>query len=95
MDPITIKKGEYMITTEKSKLNLGVIHDFLTNQAYWCKNIPFDIVKTSVENSLNLGVFHNEKQIGFARVILDYATIAYLGDVFIVPSYQGRDFLSG
>src|SRR5579864_3278402 len=90
MENITVKKAEFWITTDKSKLDLEFIHDFLANDAYWCKNIPYERVKRSVENSLSFGVFHNDKQIGYAKIISDYSTIAYLGDVFIIESYRGQ-----
>lgn len=84
-----IKKAAYTISTVKEKLNLKVIHDYLKN-AYWCKNIPIEIVEKSIKGSLCFGVYHHEKQVGFARVITDFATFAYLGDVFIVPTHQGK-----
>jgi GNAT superfamily N-acetyltransferase len=90
MDKITVTKGEYTITTDKDRLDIEAIHDFLSNHAYWCKNIPLDTVKRSVDNSLNFGLFHVNKQIGFARVISDFSTIAYLGDVYVLPEYRGR-----
>ena len=82
--------GDYFLTTDKSKLDLVAIHDFLSKHSGWSDNIPFDTVKTSIENSLNFGLFHKDKQIGFARVISDYATIAYLGDVYVLDDYRGQ-----
>ncbi len=79
----------YSISTDKSKLELEVIHDFLAN-SYWAKNIPIEIVKRSIENSLCFGVYHNNKLVGFARVISDFATFAYLGDVFILEAHRGK-----
>lgn len=64
MQPINVTKGDFALTTERSKMDIAAIHDFLSNHAYWCKNIPIERVKLSVENSLNFGVFHNHKQIG-------------------------------
>ena len=81
---------DYTISTERNKLDLKFIHQFLSTQAYWCLNIPFATVKRSVENSLCFGVYHGDQQVGFARVITDYATIAYLGDVFVVREHRGR-----
>ncbi|MEW5675742.1 GNAT family N-acetyltransferase [Flavobacterium enshiense] len=80
----------YEISTDKSKIDAIAVHDFLSNHSYWCKDIPLTTVKTSIENSLCFGVYDNDKQIGFARVITDYATIAYLGDVYILSSYRGK-----
>jgi len=66
-----------------------VIHGFLT-ECYWAKGIPREVVARSIENSLCFGMYHDRKQIGFARVISDYATYAYIGDVFVLDSYRGR-----
>ena len=82
--------GQFTVTTDKSKLDLVAIHDFLSNHSHWSRNITMDRVKTAIENSLNFGLFENEKQIGLARVISDYATIAYLGDVYVLPQYRGQ-----
>lgn len=90
MQIITETKGDFTITTERAKMDLSVIHNYLSNEAYWCKNIPLDRVKTSVENSLNFGLFHKGKQIGYARIITDFSTIAYLGDVFILEEFRGQ-----
>jgi GNAT superfamily N-acetyltransferase len=90
MEKITVTKGEYAISTDRNRLDIEAIHDFLSNHSYWCKDIPFDIVKRSINNSLNFGLFHVNKQVGFARVISDFSTIAYLGDVYVLPEYRGR-----
>jgi len=82
--------GEFFYSTDKSKLNLDYIHHFLSKESYWAKNIPINIVKTSIEGSLCFGVYGNDKQVGFARVITDYATFGYLADVFIDKDYRGR-----
>ena len=78
-----------MISSSKPLLQLTVIHDFL-KKSYWAKDIPIEIVKRSIENSLCFGVYEDGKQVGFARVISDYATFAYLADVFILEEYRGR-----
>jgi GNAT superfamily N-acetyltransferase len=85
-----INQDDYVISTDKSKLDLSLVHSFLSTQAYWSLNIPFAIVKRSVENSLCFGVYQGDRQVGFARIITDYATIAYLGDVFILPEHRGK-----
>jgi GNAT superfamily N-acetyltransferase len=81
---------DYTISSDKSRLDLPFIHQFLSTQAYWCVNIPMDIVRRSVENSLCFGVYLGERQVGFARIISDYATIAYLGDVFVIAEHRGK-----
>ena len=77
------------ISTEKSRLDLTLIHRFLCDQSYWAANIPLDLVRTAVENSLCFGAYDGGAQIGFARVVTDYATFAYVADVFVVPSHRG------
>jgi GNAT superfamily N-acetyltransferase len=83
------EKNGYTISTGKSKLDLRVIYDFLRN-AYWSQNIPYENVARAVENSLCFGLYQNEKQIGFARVLTDYSRAAHLFDVFILEPYRGR-----
>lgn len=84
-----IHNNEYTITTDNNNLNLTFIHNFLTHESDWSRGISYNTVKTSIENSLNFGLFHNGQQIGFARVISDFATIAYVGDIFILKAYRG------
>ena len=81
--------GEYCISTDKDLLDIPAIHSFLV-KSYWAKGIPFEIAKKSIEHSLNFGVYAAGKQIGFARVITDYATYAYIGDVYILEDYRGQ-----
>ncbi len=90
MEIIEISFDNFTITTNKSKMNIVAIHDFLSKYSGWSDNIPFDKVKTSIDNSLNFGLFHQNKQIGFARVISDFSTIAYLGDIYVLENYRGQ-----
>jgi len=83
-------EDEFEISTDKTRLDLAMIHDFLANQSYWAAGIPLPVVKKSIENALCFGVYHQGKQVGFARVVTDYATTAYVGDVFILEPYRGR-----
>jgi GNAT superfamily N-acetyltransferase len=83
------QKGHYRISADKTKLDLAVIHDFLTN-SYWARGIPLETVRRAVEHSLCFGVYDGEQQVGFARLVTDYATFAYLADVFIIESHRGR-----
>lgn len=82
--------GEYMISTDRDRLDINVIHDFLSNSSYWARGIPIETVERSIKSSLCFGVFHGEKQVGFARVISDYATWAILVDVFVLENHRGR-----
>ena len=83
------RRGEYLISTDMNRLDLAVVHGFLTT-SYWAAGIPLEIVKKSIEHSLSFGVYWGEQQVGFARVITDYATFAYIGDVFILEEFRGR-----
>ena len=78
-----------MITTDKALFDFEVIYGYIS-QSYWAKDIPKKVMRAAIENSLCFGVFEDDKQVGFARVITDSATFAYLDDVFILPDYQGR-----
>ena len=78
----------YTISTNKSQLNVPFIHAFLT-RSYWAKGIPLQTVQKAVEGSLCFGIYHREAQVGFARVITDGATFAYLADVFIDEAHRG------
>src|ERR1700730_12671966 len=83
-------QGEYTISTDRSRLNLPLIHDFLCTTAYWATGRKIELVRRSIENSLSFGVFKDGKQIGFARVVTDYATFAWMADVFILDQHRGR-----
>lgn len=78
-----------LISTDKRRLDLELIHGFLTN-CYWAKGIPKNVVRRSIQNALCFGVYESDKQVGFARVISDFATYAYVGDVFVLASYRRR-----
>lgn len=82
-------KGEFQISTDPARIDLRAVHDFLTN-SYWARGIPFEMVQRSIQNSFCFGIYHGDRQIGFARVITDRATFAYLADVFVLPDYRGR-----
>ncbi len=81
-------ENEYIISTDKSKLNIPLIHEFLDKRSYWAKSRSIDTVKKSIENSLCFGVYLNNEQVGFARVISDYAVFAYILDVFILEEHR-------
>ena len=87
-------KDAYFISTDKEKLDIPYIHQFLSH-SYWAENIPVAIVQQSVKGALCFGVYENKKQIGFARVVTDYATFGYLADVFIDKKYRGLGLSNG
>ena len=81
--------GDYLISTDPARLDVEVIHGFL-RESYWAEGIPRDIVERAIRNSLCFGVYHRDQQIGFARVVSDYATFAYLADVFVLAPWRGH-----
>jgi GNAT superfamily N-acetyltransferase len=87
-DDAFIKKG-FLISTDKNLLNFDVIFNYLEKESYWAKGMPPEKLKKAVEHSLCFGVYKDGKQAGFARVVTDTATFAYLCDVFILPPHQG------
>ncbi len=82
------RRGEFLISTDPERLSLDVVYGFLTN-CYWAKGIPREVVARSIEHSLCFGVYQGDAQVGFGRVISDFATVAYLGDVFVLESHRG------
>ncbi|MBC7934334.1 MAG: GNAT family N-acetyltransferase [Rhizobacter sp.] len=90
MTEINIYKAPYAISTDKTKLKINDLHQFLSTKAYWCLNIPKTTLQNAIDHSLCFGVYDGEEQIGFARVISDFSTIAYLGDVYVLEHYRGR-----
>ncbi len=85
-----METSEIRISTNRADVNLDVVHAFLSLDAYWSKNIPFELVRKAVENSYCFSAFIEDRQVGFARVISDGATFAYLCDVFTLPEFRGR-----
>ena len=81
-------KIEYYISTDKSKLNISLIHEFLDKRSYWAKGRSLATVQKSIENSLCFGVYKDNEQVGFARVATDYAVFAWIMDVFIIEEYR-------
>jgi GNAT superfamily N-acetyltransferase len=84
------RRGDFFISTDRELLRLDVVHRFLTN-CYWSKGISREVVERSIEHSLCFGIYEQDgTQVGFARVVSDFATVAYLGDVFVLESHRGR-----
>ena len=79
----------YEISNDRSRLDIDLIHGFLSC-SYWAQGIPRTVVEKSIRNSFCFGVYFGEQQVGFARVVSDFATVAYLADVFIVPDHRAR-----
>src|SRR5215831_6059919 len=83
------RKGEYIISTERTRLDIDLIYNFLTT-SYWAAGRPVDVIRRSIANSLAFGIYCGNRQVGFARVITDYATFAWVADVFILDEYRGQ-----
>ena len=81
-------KDRFYISTQKEKMDIDLIHSFLT-RSYWAEGISKEIIRRSIQGALCFGVFENDRQVGFARMITDRATFAYLADVFIIEEYRG------
>jgi len=88
--PFETARGAYRISTDPSLLQIDIIYRFLTEESYWAKGIPRDLVETSIRNSLCFGVYHENEQVGFARVVTDFSRYAYLCDVFVLPTHRGK-----
>ena len=86
---IDTESQEIVVTTDPSRLDLDVIHGYLT-RSYWARGISRDLVARAMAHSLCFGAFAGDRQVGFARVVTDRATFAYLCDVFVLESHQGR-----
>lgn len=83
------RTNPYLISTDKEKSDQKAIHEYLTRST-WAAGIDINTVAVSIQNSLTFGVYDGASQIGFARLITDYATFAYLCDVYILEEYQGK-----
>ena len=84
------QKDEFTISTDRSRLDVDTIHRFLVEDSYWARERTLDQTKTAIENSICFGLYRDDKLIGFARVVSDKATFAYIGDVFVLEEYRGR-----
>lgn len=81
-------RDNFIISTDPAWLDISFIHSFLSTGSYWAQNRPLEVVQRSIENSLNFGVYCDGRQVGFARVVTDYATFAWVCDVFIIPEQR-------
>src|SRR4051812_24915624 len=84
-----LQNAEFTLSTDPARLDWEGIYQFLSH-SYWAVNRPRDMIEKSIRNSLCFGIYEASKQIGFARAVTDYATFAYLADVFILEPYRGR-----
>ena len=86
----TWQRGDYLISTDRAHLNVALIHDYLSTQTYWAAGRTRAVVERSIENSLPFGVYKGSEQVGFGRVVTDYATFAWIADVFILSEHRGQ-----
>ncbi len=83
-------KGEFTISTDKLRLQIKMIQAFLSNDSYWARGRTVEQTQTAIDNSICFCLYHGTRQIGFARVVSDLATFAYLGDLFVIEEFRGR-----
>ncbi|MEO6523242.1 MAG: GNAT family N-acetyltransferase [Mucilaginibacter sp.] len=83
-----IQQG-YHISTDKDLLDFDMMFNYLSEESYWSKGIKAEVLRKGIDNAMNFGVYHDKKQIGYAKVVTDKATFAYLADVFILEQYRG------
>jgi GNAT superfamily N-acetyltransferase len=86
----TWHRDDYSISTDRSRLDINLIHNYLSEESYWATGRPREVVARSIENSLPFGIYKGGEQVGFARVVTDYATFAWVADVFVLPEHRGR-----
>lgn len=82
--------GAYVISTDAARLDIELIERFLANESYWARGIPRRVLEKAVQHSLCFGIYAGRAQVGFARVVTDYATYGYIMDVFVLPAYRGQ-----
>ncbi len=85
------RNGEFTISTDREQLQIDAVQKFLSEESYWARERTKEQTATAIKNSLCFGVYESERQIGFARVVTDYATFAYVGDVFILEEFRGQN----
>ncbi len=84
-----VRRDAYLISTDPSKIDVALVHRYLGESSYWAKNIPEEVVRKSIANSVCFGIYENGQQKGFARVVTDKATFGYVADVFVVEASRG------
>lgn len=84
------ESNQFIVSTNKEKLDVTSIHDYISNRSYWAKGRSLDEVKATIKGSVCFGIYENNVQLGFARVISDKVVLAYLLDFFIFEPYRGR-----
>ena len=90
MKPVNVEYNGYLVTTDKTKMQPEAIHKWLSEESYWSKHIPYELVKAAFDNSYCIGVLKDGMQVGYGRLITDYVTFAYLADVYVEEQHRGQ-----
>lgn len=85
-----VRRDKFLITTDRERLDVTAIQRFLKEDSYWARDRTLEQTETAIANSICFGVYDGDEQIGFARVVSDKATFAYVGDVYIIDEYRGQ-----
>lgn len=85
-----LTRGAFVLSTDKAKLDVALIHDYLSNRSYWAQGRSLEAVRTSIEHSLCFGIYQAQAQVAFCRLVSDYATFAWLCDVFVLETARGH-----
>jgi GNAT superfamily N-acetyltransferase len=88
MNPVQFRKDDFTVSTDPALIQLTVVHNYLSHESYWAQGRSIETVTKSIAHSLCFGVYHHNTQVGFARVVTDYAIFAYILDLFIIPEFQ-------
>lgn len=86
----SVRRGAYEISSDRARLDLTATHHYLAGSSYWAQGIPLATLRRAVQNSLPFGVYHEGAQVGFARVVTDYAVFAYVADVYVLEAHRGH-----
>lgn len=90
MNVIEVRRGSYLISTDPARLDLDVIHGYLSGESYWAQGRPLDVMERALKHSLCFGLYAGNEQVGLARIVTDYATFAWLCDVFVLEAHRGQ-----
>jgi GNAT superfamily N-acetyltransferase len=89
-EPRAWSRPPFEISTDPARLDLDVIHHYLSQESYWARNIPRDLVAKAMAYSRCYGIYEGPSQVGFGRLVTDYATFAYVGDIFVLADHRGK-----
>lgn len=82
--------NEYVISTDRKRLDIDLVQSFLTESSYWARDRTIEQTRSAIDNSICFGLYYGDKQVGFGRVVSDKATFAYIGDVFVTHEFRGQ-----